>query len=135
MAAQILISPLDNIPPRGIYSSQKEYTRKNIARINADYHLDNDLDEYYLWDYETHTEVIELEVPEDLKEDIENGAQTALTFKFDDEHSYTVEVENVEQLKPSELYERRMLDCLVNYTTCFKDIEDESEEINNEKQN
>lgn len=113
-----------------IFEVEVEAPNKNIARINADYHLDNDLDEYYLWDYETHTEVIELEVPEDLKDDIENGTQTALTFKFDDEHSYTVEVEDIEQLKPSELYEKRMLDCLVNFKTCFKNSENEREKNN-----
>ena len=68
------------------FEVEVEAPNKNIARINADYHLDNELDEYCLWDYEMHTEVIELEVPEDLKEEIETGKDIALSFGFKDNY-------------------------------------------------
>lgn len=100
---------------------------ESTAKILADLKINLDCCSY-LWKYLIDKKIINKEVPEDLKDDIENGTQTALTFKFDDEHSYTVEVENIEQLKPSELYEKRMLDCLVNYIPCFNNNENESEE-------
>ena len=107
---------------------------ESVAKILADLKINPDCCSY-LWKYLIDKKTINIEIPEDLKEDVDNGTQTALTFKFDDEHSYTVEVENIEQLKPSELYEKRMLDCLVNYATCFNGIENEREKTNNEKQN
>ena len=70
------------------FEVEVEAPNEHIAKINADYHLTNYNNEYYLWDYETHNEVIELEVPEDLKEEIENGKQTALSFKFEPENNF-----------------------------------------------
>lgn len=69
------------------FEVEVEAPNKNIARINADYHLDNDLDEYYLWDYETHTEVIELDVLDDSKEEIENGKDITLSSGFKDNYN------------------------------------------------
>lgn len=107
---------------------------ESIAWLEADLEINPDCASY-LWKDLIDKKIINIEIPEELKDDIKNGTQTALTFKFDDEHSYAVEVEDIEQLKPSELYEKRMLDCLVNYKNCFNNIENEGEKINNEKQN
>lgn len=119
---------------RYIFDINVEAINESTAKILADLKINQDCCSY-LWKYLMDKKIINIEVPEDLKDDIKNGTQTALTFKFDDEHSYAVEVENIEQLKPSELYETRMLDCLVNYSNCFNNIENEREKINNEKQN
>ena len=135
------------------FEVEVEALNEHIAKINADYHLTNYNNEYYLWDYETHNEVIELEVPEDLKEEIDNGKQTALSFEFkenynpitdefvadefikdenirkmiwpEDENfeipvdeSETIKLEIVDSVTASKLYEKRMLDNLVNYT-CY----------------
>lgn len=95
-----------------------EAINESTAKILADLKINPDCCSY-LWKYLIDKKIINIEVPEDLKEEIETGTQTLLTFKFDDEHSYLVEVEDIEQLKPSEKYEKRILDSLINYTCHF----------------
>lgn len=52
------------------FEVEVEAPNKNIAQINAEYRLEPDT-EYWLWDYLTKSEAVELEIPKELRNDFE----------------------------------------------------------------
>ena len=77
---------------RYTFEVEVDAPNESIAKINADLRFDYPA-QYYLWDYMINKKIIEID-----------GKSVFDTF------------ENVEKVKPSELYEKRMLNNLVNYT-------------------
>lgn len=53
------------------FEVEVEAPNESIATINADYVLDNDENEPYMWDYLTKRDAVELEIPKELRNDFE----------------------------------------------------------------
>ena len=59
---------------------------ESIAWLEADLEINPDCASY-LWKYLIDKKIINIEVPEDLKEEIENGKDTALSFGFKENYN------------------------------------------------